>query len=76
MPPNLSRAHQTLDRAVDRLYRPSGFASERERIEHLFMRYENMRAPLGAVMAGETETAAVTWQIDQSGAMKPDEAMW
>ena len=50
MPPNLRRAHQTLDRAVDRLYRPSGFASERERIEHLFMRYENMRAPLGAVM--------------------------
>ena len=50
MPPNLRRAHQTLDRAVDRLYRPSGFASERERIEHLFMCYEKMRAPLGAVM--------------------------
>ena len=50
MPPNLRRAHQTLDRAVDRLYRPAAFASERERIEHLFMRYEKMRAPLGAMM--------------------------
>ena len=46
MPPNLRRAHQTLDRAVDRLYRKSGFASERERVEHLFMLYERMRSPL------------------------------
>ena len=50
MPPNLRRAHQTLDRAVDRLYRPAVFASERERVEHLFMLYEKMRSPLGAVM--------------------------
>lgn len=46
MPPNLRRAHQALDRAVDRLYRPNGFASERERVEHLFILYEKMRAPL------------------------------
>ncbi|MDE0373023.1 MAG: hypothetical protein OXI73_10845 [Rhodospirillales bacterium] len=32
MPPNLRRAHQALDRAVDRLYRRNGFSSERERI--------------------------------------------
>ena len=50
MPPNLRRAHQTLDRAVDRLYRKSGFASERERVEHLFMLYEKMRSPLDAGM--------------------------
>ena len=50
MPPNLRRAHQALDRAVDRLYRPAGFASERERVEHLFTLYEKMRSPLGAVM--------------------------
>ena len=50
MPPNLRRAHQALDRAVDRLYRKSGFASERERIEHLFMLYEKMRSPLEAGM--------------------------
>jgi len=48
MPPNLRRAHQALDRAVDRLYRHSGFASERERVEHLFTRYEEMRTPLAA----------------------------
>lgn len=33
MPPNLRKAHATLDRAVDRLYRRGGFASERERDE-------------------------------------------
>ena len=48
MPPTLRRAHQALDRAVDRLYRPGGFASERERVEHLFMLYEKMRTPLVA----------------------------
>ena len=48
MPPNLRRAHQTLDRAVDRLYRPGGFSSERERLEHLFVLYEQMTAPLTA----------------------------
>ena len=47
MPPGLRRAHRALDRAVDRLYRSRGFASERERAEHLFMRYEKLRAPLG-----------------------------
>jgi len=47
MPPGLRRAHRALDRAVDRLYRSRGFASERERAEHLFMLYEKMRAPLG-----------------------------
>ena len=50
MPPNLRRTHQALDRAVDRLYRRSGFASERERIEHLFMLYEKMHSPLKADM--------------------------
>ncbi len=48
MPPALRRAHRALDRAVDRLYRRAGFASERERVEHLFMLYETMRAPLEA----------------------------
>ena len=47
MPPNLRQAHQALDRAVDRLYRRKGFASERERVEHLFLRYETIAVPLG-----------------------------
>ncbi len=46
MPPDLRKAHQTLDRAVDRLYRPKRFASERERVEHLFVLYEKMCSPL------------------------------
>ena len=50
MPPKLRKAHHALDRAVDRLYRRQRFASERDRAEHLFMRYEKMRAPLEAVM--------------------------
>ena len=50
MPPALLQAHQTLDRAIDRLYRPGGFTSERERIEHLFMLYEKIPAPLGLRM--------------------------
>ena len=53
MPPNLRRAHQALDRAVDRLYRRSRFASERERVEHLFMLYEKIRAPLEAGLVGK-----------------------
>ena len=47
MPPNLRRAHRSLDRAVDRPYRSKGFATEREHAEHLFMLYEKMRVPLG-----------------------------
>ena len=47
MPPSLRRAHRALDRAVDRLYHRTGFTSERERAEHLFMLDEKMRAPLG-----------------------------
>ena len=48
MPPDLRKAHQALDRAVDRLYRRTGFTSERERVEHLLGLYERMVAPLAA----------------------------
>ena len=48
MPLNLRRAHRTLNRAVDRLYRRVDFASERERVEHLFTLYERMYEPLKA----------------------------
>ena len=50
MPPNLHKAHQALDRAVDRLYRRTGFASERERVAYLLMLYEKTRAPLETEM--------------------------
>ncbi len=51
MPPNLRRAHQGLDRAVDRFYRRKRFTSERERVEHLFALYERMQVPLAAKAA-------------------------
>jgi hypothetical protein len=42
MPANLRKAHIANDKAVDKLYRKSGFKSERERVEHLFGLYEKM----------------------------------
>ena len=41
---------------MDRLYRRTGFASERERVEHLFALYEKMRAPLEARVEWQKET--------------------
>lgn len=46
MPPELRHAHNALDRVVDKLYRPSGFGSDRERLEHLLALYERMKAPV------------------------------
>ena len=44
MPADLKRAHQRLDRSVDRLYRHKRFESERERVEHLLRMYEKTHA--------------------------------
>ena len=46
MPPDLVKAHQTLDKAVDLCYRPQPFVSELNRIEYLFSLYEALSAPL------------------------------
>ena len=43
MPAPLLKAHQMLDRAVDRCYRKEKFETERERVEFLFGLYENLR---------------------------------
>jgi hypothetical protein len=51
MPPALADAHAALDRAVDRAYRAKAFASDRERVEHLFSLYEQAIAPLVSVSA-------------------------
>jgi hypothetical protein len=48
MPPNLRKAHDALDRAVDKCYRPESFTSERQRVEFLFALYEKLTAPLVA----------------------------
>jgi len=53
MPANLRKAHQTLDSKVDRLYAPKGFASDFERVAHLFGLYEKMTAPLDAMAAAK-----------------------
>ena len=50
MPPDLLKAHQTLDKAVDKCYRKEPFADERERIEYLFGLYEKYTSGL---LAGE-----------------------
>jgi hypothetical protein len=48
MPGPLLKAHQALDRAVDRCYRHDPFPSERHRVEYLFALYEKITAPLVA----------------------------
>lgn len=40
------KAHAELDRAVDLCYRPNPFTNERQRVEYLFGRYEQLTAPL------------------------------
>jgi hypothetical protein len=46
MPPVLAKAHEALDRAVERCYRKEPFASDRQRVEYLFALYERLTAPL------------------------------
>lgn len=48
MPHQLRKAHQELDKAVDKLYRPNAFTGDRDRDEHLFGLYEKLVAPLAA----------------------------
>ena len=46
MPTPLRAAHRALDKAVDKLYRSTTFAGDRDRVEHLFGLYERLVAPL------------------------------
>ena len=48
MPPELTKAHAELDRAVERCYRPEPFAADRDRVEFLFAEYERLTNPLTA----------------------------
>ncbi len=45
MPAQVLKAHQELDRAPDRCYRPEPFPSDRHRVEYLFALYEQLTAP-------------------------------
>jgi len=40
MPPKLKKAHQALDKAVDRCYTTKSFKSDKDRIEFLFGSHE------------------------------------
>lgn len=55
MPPDLVKAHQVLDKAVDQCYRSQPFTSELSRIEFLFGLYEEYTAGLfaGTVKKGK-----------------------
>lgn len=46
MPVPLLRAHQELDRAVERAYRSDQFQGDRERVQFLFAMHERLSAPL------------------------------
>jgi hypothetical protein len=46
MPPDLLKAHQALDKAVDGAYGKKAFTSELERVQFLFERYEALVKPL------------------------------
>ena len=45
MPPILSLAHRSLDRAVDRAYRAKKFESDQERVSHLFALHRRITEP-------------------------------
>jgi hypothetical protein len=52
MPPDLRKAHDALDKAVDLCYRKEPFTSERERVEYLFGLYRKLTEGFGAEEAG------------------------
>jgi hypothetical protein len=56
MPKELRNAHRELDAAVDKLYRPKGFADDRERVEHLFRLYEQLVHPTSGAAAANRRT--------------------
>jgi len=66
MPADLRKAHAALDTAVDRLYRPAPFASDRDRVEHLFGRYEALVNPLERLGAAKNKRVARKAQAEGS----------
>jgi len=55
MPGGLRKAHAALDAAVDRLYRPAPFGSDRDRVEHLFGLYEKLVDPMAREAAKQNK---------------------
>ena len=67
MPADLRRAHAALDRAVDRLYRAAPFETDRDRVEHLFGRYEALVNPLERLGAAKNRRVARKAGQDMGG---------
>ena len=53
MPPDLRKAHEAFDKAVDQCYRMEPFTSERERVEYLFALYRKLSEGFGAAEDGK-----------------------
>lgn len=56
MPAELRKAHRDLDVAVDKLYRPRPFGSDRVRVEHLFPLYQALVEPTSAAAKANKRT--------------------
>jgi len=72
MSPSLSHAHHELDLAVDKLYRKTAFASDRERVEHLFGLYEHLIMPPLAPVVPEGSGPAPKRRISRSRLRRVD----
>lgn len=59
MPPELVRAHQNLDRAVDAAYGKKNFASEAERVVFLFERYQTITSLLPTISTKKSKKTAL-----------------
>jgi hypothetical protein len=70
MPTNLRKAHHALDLAVDRLYRRTPFLTDRDRVEHLFGRYEALVNPMAHEAARQNRRVArrVSRKAEKAGA--------
>lgn len=65
MPAELRKAHRDLDAAVDKLYRARPFASDRERVEHLFPLYEALVHPTAAAPAANRRAARRAREVER-----------
>jgi hypothetical protein len=71
MPPVLLQAHQDLDRAVDRCYRPKPFPGDRYRVEYLFALYEKLTAPPNRPGKGGSSTQFHNWSLRNNRRLLP-----
>ncbi len=69
MPPNLVKAHNTLDKAVDAAYGYKGGKDDAARVAFLFERYQILNAP-PAESAKEAEAPPIKPAIKLSGQIK------